>query len=86
IDTPTYKAKKGSFRNLLDKETSNLEAVKTDDRHVDFTDSGADYSILSSGDTSYQQNGNNVDIYKEMTDLAENQINYEALIERMSGN
>ncbi|WP_269775093.1 flagellar basal body rod protein FlgB [Bacillus siamensis] len=85
IDTPNYKAKKVSFRNLLDQETSNLEAVKTDYRHVDFTDSGDDYSIVSSSDTSYQQNGNNVDIDKEMTDLAENQINYQALVERMSG-
>ncbi|MEC3653602.1 flagellar basal body rod protein FlgB [Bacillus siamensis] len=85
IDTPNYKAKKVSFRNLLDQETSNLEAVKTDYRHVDFTDSGDDYSIVSSGDTSYQQNGNNVDIDQEMTDLAENQINYQALVERMSG-
>ncbi|MGG0157811.1 flagellar basal body rod protein FlgB [Bacillus velezensis] len=85
IDTPNYKAKKVSFRNLLDQETSNLEAVKTDYRHVDFTGSGDDYSIVSSSDTSYQQNGNNVDIDKEMTDLAENQINYQALVERMSG-
>ncbi|MEL4010044.1 flagellar basal body rod protein FlgB [Bacillus velezensis] len=85
IDTPNYKAKKVSFRNLLDQETSNLEAVKTDYRHVDFTSSGDDYSIVSSSDTSYQQNGNNVDIDKEMTDLAENQINYQALVERMSG-
>ncbi|AHZ15584.1 MULTISPECIES: flagellar basal body rod protein FlgB [Bacillus amyloliquefaciens group] len=85
IDTPNYKAKKVSFRNLLDQETSNLEAVKTDYRHVDFTGTGDDYSIVSSSDTSYQQNGNNVDIDKEMTDLAENQINYQALVERMSG-
>ncbi|COC45772.1 flagellar basal body rod protein FlgB [Bacillus sp. PW192] len=85
IDTPNYKAEKVSFRNLLDQETSNLEAVKTDYRHVDFTGSGDDYSIVSSSDTSYQQNGNNVDIDKEMTDLAENQINYQALVERMSG-
>ncbi|MED2999870.1 flagellar basal body rod protein FlgB [Bacillus velezensis] len=85
IDTPNYKAKKVSFRNLLDQETSNLESVKTDYRHVDFTGSGDDYSIVSSSDTSYQQNGNNVDIDKEMTDLAENQINYQALVERMSG-
>ncbi|QKF33446.1 flagellar basal body rod protein FlgB [Bacillus velezensis] len=85
IDTPNYKAKKVSFRNLLDQETFNLEAVKTDYRHVDFTGSGDDYSIVSSSDTSYQQNGNNVDIDKEMTDLAENQINYQALVERMSG-
>ncbi|ASS61079.1 MULTISPECIES: flagellar basal body rod protein FlgB [Bacillus] len=85
IDTPNYKAKKVSFRNLLDQETSNFEAVKTDYRHVDFTGSGDDYSIVSSSDTSYQQNGNNVDIDKEMTDLAENQINYQALVERMSG-
>ncbi|MCY8282095.1 flagellar basal body rod protein FlgB, partial [Bacillus inaquosorum] len=35
--------------------------------------------------TSYQQNGNNVDVDKEMTELAQNQINYQALVERMNG-
>ncbi|MCY8837859.1 flagellar basal body rod protein FlgB [Bacillus atrophaeus] len=85
IDTPNYKAKKVSFQNLLNQESSRLESVKTDYRHVDFSDEGSNGSIVANSNTAYQQNGNNVDIDKEMTDLAENQINYQALVERMSG-
>ncbi|MCY8934818.1 flagellar basal body rod protein FlgB [Bacillus atrophaeus] len=85
IDTPNYKAKKVSFQNLLNQESSRLESVKTDYRHVDFSDAGSKGSIVTNSNTAYQQNGNNVDIDKEMTDLAENQINYQALVERMSG-
>ncbi|MGY3837341.1 flagellar basal body rod protein FlgB [Bacillus atrophaeus] len=85
IDTPNYKAKKVSFQNLLNQESSRLESVKTDYRHVDFSDEGSNGSIVANTNTAYQQNGNNVDIDKEMTDLAENQINYQALVERMSG-
>ncbi|MCY8945400.1 flagellar basal body rod protein FlgB [Bacillus atrophaeus] len=85
IDTPNYKAKKVSFQNLLNQESSRLESVKTDYRHVDFSDTGSKGSIVTNSNTAYQQNGNNVDIDKEMTDLAENQINYQALVERMSG-
>ncbi|MGK9429192.1 flagellar basal body rod protein FlgB [Bacillus atrophaeus] len=85
IDTPNYKAKKVSFQNLLNQESSRLESVKTDYRHVDFSDVGSNGSIVANSNTAYQQNGNNVDVDKEMTDLAENQINYQALVERMSG-
>ncbi|MEC0767255.1 flagellar basal body rod protein FlgB [Bacillus atrophaeus] len=85
IDTPNYKAKKVSFQNLLNQESSRLESVKTDYRHVDFSHTGSNGSIVANSNTAYQQNGNNVDIDKEMTDLAENQINYQALVERMSG-
>ncbi|WP_139031806.1 flagellar basal body rod protein FlgB, partial [Bacillus subtilis] len=65
--------------------SSRLEVIKTDYRHVDFSDTDSNYSIVASGDTSYQQNGNNVDVDKEMTELAQNQINYQALVERMNG-
>ncbi|WP_277714706.1 flagellar basal body rod protein FlgB [Bacillus atrophaeus] len=85
IDTPNYKAKKVSFQNLLNQESSRLESLKTDYRHVDFSDAGSKGSIVANSNTAYQQNGNNVDVDKEMTDLAENQINYQALVERMSG-
>ncbi|WNV81379.1 flagellar basal body rod protein FlgB [Bacillus atrophaeus] len=85
IDTPNYKAKKVSFQNLLNQESSRLESVKIDYRHVDFSDEGSNGSIVANSNTAYQQNGNNVDVDKEMTDLAENQINYQALVERMSG-
>ncbi|MGF7533203.1 flagellar basal body rod protein FlgB [Bacillus mexicanus] len=85
IDTPNYKAKKVSFQNSLEQESSRFEATKTDYRHIDFSDGDSNYSIVKSRNTSYQQNGNNVDVDKEMTELAQNQINYQALVERMNG-
>ncbi|MCI3988167.1 flagellar basal body rod protein FlgB, partial [Bacillus vallismortis] len=54
-------------------------------RHVDFSVTDSNYSIVKSEDTSYQQIGNNVDVDKEMTELAKNQINYQAKVQRMNG-
>ncbi|KAA6453600.1 flagellar basal body rod protein FlgB [Bacillus swezeyi] len=85
VDTPNYKAKRVSFKNVLNEESSRLNAIKTDYRHIDFKNNESNYSVVSSNQTSYQENGNNVDIDKEMSDMAKNQIQYQALVERMSG-
>lgn len=85
VDTPNYKAKRVSFKNVLNEESSRLNAIKTDYRHIDFKINESNYSVVSSNQTSYQENGNNVDIDKEMSDMAKNQIQYQALVERMSG-
>lgn len=85
VDTPNYKAKKVSFKNMLNEESSRIDATKTDYRHIDFKGSDSNYSIVSSKQTSYQQNRNNVDIDQEMSEMAENQIQYQALVERISG-
>ncbi|WP_270573351.1 flagellar basal body rod protein FlgB [Bacillus glycinifermentans] len=85
VDTPNYKAKKVSFKNMLNEESSRIDALKTDYRHIDFKGNESNYSIVSSKQTSYQQNRNNVDIDQEMSKMAENQIQYQALVERISG-
>lgn len=85
VDTPNYKAKKVSFKNMLNEESSRIDASKTDYRHIDFKGNESNYSIVSSKQTSYQQNRNNVDIDQEMSKMAENQIQYQALVERISG-
>ncbi|MBU8786416.1 MULTISPECIES: flagellar basal body rod protein FlgB [Bacillus] len=85
VDTPNYKAKKVSFKNMLNEESSRIDATKTDYRHIDFKGCESNYSIASSKQTSYQQNRNNVDIDQEMSEMAENQIQYQALVERISG-
>ncbi|ATH91414.1 flagellar basal body rod protein FlgB [Bacillus glycinifermentans] len=85
VDTPNYKAKKVSFKNMLNEESSRIDAMKTDYRHIDFKGNESNYSIVSSKQTSYQQNRNNVDIDQEMSKMAENQIQYQALVERISG-
>ncbi|WP_019152794.1 flagellar basal body rod protein FlgB [Robertmurraya massiliosenegalensis] len=86
-DTPNYKAKEVSFKSALDTaQQASMTAKRTDMRHFDFQgSSSAGITITTNNGTSYNNNGNNVDIDKEMADLATNQIYYNALTERISG-
>ncbi|WP_096189133.1 flagellar basal body rod protein FlgB [Evansella halocellulosilytica] len=89
VDTPNYKAKKTLFSHELDRASShtNLQAHRTDERHSHFggvTNSEA-ARVVQQNNTMYNHNGNNVDIDKEMAELAQNQIYYNALIDRMNG-
>lgn len=86
-DTPNYKAKEASFKSALDTaQQASMTAKRTDMRHFDFQGSSSTgITITTNNGTSYNNNGNNVDIDKEMADLATNQIYYNALTERISG-
>lgn len=86
-DTPNYKAKDVSFKNELQSAIGNsMEARRSDARHFDFRGQPSrGISITTNQNTSYNNNGNNVDIDQQMSDLATNQIYYNALIERISG-
>ncbi|MED4532522.1 flagellar basal body rod protein FlgB [Metabacillus fastidiosus] len=85
VDTPNYKAKDVSFSNILQKEIGNLQAYRTDERHFEFgSHSKENFKVFTKSQTSYQQNGNNVDIDQEMTNMAKNQIQYNALVDRIS--
>jgi flagellar basal-body rod protein FlgB len=87
VDTPNYKAQDVSFKNLLANETDNLmRANRTNEKHIEFTSSKRSNSpLITKNDTAYNHNGNNVDIDKEMALLAENQIYYNAITQRISG-
>lgn len=85
VDTPFYKAKEVVFKHELEKAIS-IEAKKTHQNHIEFKyNNKSDYVIKSKNNTVMNNNGNNVDIDKEMALLAENQILYNALIERLNG-
>ncbi|SDJ02012.1 flagellar basal body rod protein FlgB [Salimicrobium halophilum] len=83
VDTPGYKAKDVSFGKMLEGE---LQATRTNARHLPFNQGERNgfRTTVRSG-TTYNHNGNNVDIDKEMTELANNQIYYQALVDRISG-
>ncbi|RFA37702.1 flagellar basal body rod protein FlgB [Virgibacillus dokdonensis] len=88
LDTPNYKAKDVTFKNYLAHELSQpIQAKTTNSRHIGFQGDTqpAGYKTFINQATSYQHNGNNVDVDKEMADLAENQIYYQALVDRISG-
>lgn len=85
VDTPNYKAKnvaKDSFQNALQ---TSIQAYRTDARHVDFEASPNRSIIVTQQNGSYNNNENSVDIDKEMTDLATNQIYYNAVADRLTG-
>ena len=84
VDTPNYKAQEVKFGNSLGDEMQKLSAKKTTSKHIEFGTTSSSYQVVSKNNTSYQHNGNNVDIDKEMTEMAKNQIQYNALVERLS--
>ncbi|MBT2665815.1 flagellar basal body rod protein FlgB [Bacillus sp. ISL-4] len=86
-DTPNYKAKEvnktQSFKAELE---SSLESYRTDERHFTFRSEGSPASqIVMQKNVRYNNNGNSVDVDKEMTELAAIQIYYNAVTDRLSG-
>ncbi|WML49286.1 flagellar basal body rod protein FlgB [Neobacillus sp. PS3-34] len=87
VDTPNYKAKDVSFKAVLQNELdTSFNTYRTDNRHIDFSDSSSSSTgIITQRNVQYNHNGNSVDMDKEMSNLATNQIYYNALIERLNG-
>ncbi|MFZ3576600.1 flagellar basal body rod protein FlgB [Virgibacillus sp. DJP39] len=88
IDTPNYQSKEVNFKNVLNSAmTSTFDAKKTNPKHLSFSNesSNTSYQIRDSKDTMYNHNGNNVDVDKEMAELAKNQIYYQGLVDRLAG-
>ncbi|WP_010249086.1 flagellar basal body rod protein FlgB [Acetivibrio cellulolyticus] len=92
VDTPGYKRKTVSFEEQLSdaiSKNSSFKGRRTDPRHIAIGGSSADeVKINVSEDKSsldMRLDGNNVDIENEMAQMAENNIRYEVLIQRISG-
>lgn len=87
VDTPNYKAKDVNFKTALQSALDrSLEARRTDSRHFEFKGQpSSSFSVQTIHDRSYNNNGNNVDIDKQMADLATNQIYYNAVTDRING-
>ncbi|MFG6148921.1 flagellar basal body rod protein FlgB [Halobacillus sp. B23F22_1] len=86
VDTPGYKSKDVVFKEILAGEMNGLQANRTNEKHLPFsTADNSQVKMIRKEGTTYNHNGNNVDIDKEMNDLAKNQIQYQALVDRLSG-
>lgn len=86
VDTPNYKAKKVEFKSVLNEALTNqLETKRTHPKHIPFNNHRTPFQIVSNHQTMYNHNGNNVDIDKEMSELAKNQIYYRGLVDRING-
>lgn len=85
-DTPNFKSKSVSFKEVFNETVANnINAYRTNSRHFSFYSNANHPAVVTNRNLSFNQNGNSVDIDKEMSDLATNQIYYNALVDRMSG-
>jgi len=85
-DTPNYKARDVSFRSFLEGEMSSLPMKVTDPKHLPKRSSSGSRAVVTvNHNVRYNENGNSVDMDNEMVKMAENQIYYYALAERISG-
>ncbi|MCP8616528.1 flagellar basal body rod protein FlgB [Salirhabdus salicampi] len=87
VDTPNYKAKNVVFKDVLSQaQSSTITAKRTHERHLPFSSiNTGNIHVQEQRNSNYNHNGNNVDIDKEMTELAKNQIYYDALVDRLNG-
>ncbi|MFZ7120926.1 MAG: flagellar basal body rod protein FlgB [Eubacteriaceae bacterium] len=87
VNTPNYKVNRVEFEELLLQyiDDNGIDMTKTDDKHFGY-DSIEDIEavVQKRENTFLNDNGNNVDIDLEMTNLAANEIYYNALIEQMN--
>ena len=88
INTPGFKASSVSFEDNLNKiiKGENVSLTTTNKMHINDTDGSVQgYKIETDNSTSMRNDGNNVDIDKEMVKLSENNMYYNFLISRING-
>lgn len=89
--TKNYKSKQVSFEESLKKalgETSSTGMRTTNSRHIGGSQSATSVRAEvyeTASNTTMNLDGNNVDIDLEMANMAANQIQYNALIQRTNG-
>lgn len=83
VDTPNYKAKEVDFKKIMEGSQSDFKNNKTDRRHFDFSAQSSG-PVISARNMSYNENGNSVDLDAEMSKMAQNQIYYNALTDRLN--
>ena len=80
INTPGFKVNKVEFEDYLDNATHKISMKKTDDQHYG-VEAGPLVTVEKRETTYLNENGNNVDVEIEMSELAANEIYYSTLIQ-----
>jgi flagellar basal-body rod protein FlgB len=88
-ETPGYKAKQVVFEDILKQklaDQSNFIGKRTDPRHIPIGDSFniPTAQIVENDDTVMQNNGNNVDVDQEMTNMGKNALWYYSLTQQLN--
>ena len=84
-NTPNYKVNKVEFEKYLTEATDGIVLKKTHERHIGIRGlKDIVPEIKKRETTSLNENGNNVDIDLEMTELAANEIYYNILVQQLN--
>lgn len=88
--TPGYQRREVKFEENLGKalSKSNIKGARTDSKHIALGSSSLSalkHEVVRPYDPVLASGVNNVDIDKEMADLAENQIAFKFAMKRLSG-
>ncbi|NMO96151.1 flagellar basal body rod protein FlgB [Paenibacillus lemnae] len=90
VDTPHYKRSEVAFESMLKTEMNSLKMTisgkRTDPRHfvIGPTQGIPQSSLQTDHSSAMNNNGNNVDIDREMSLLAENQLRYNSYIQAVN--
>lgn len=97
IDVPHFKRSEVNFESQLQRTIAhnmdpmkNVKALKTNPLHYDFFEPkdirGVRPRVHLDYSTTYRNDGNNVDIEKEIVDAAKNQMRYNAYVSALNEN
>ncbi|MGQ9842787.1 MAG: flagellar basal body rod protein FlgB [Spirochaetota bacterium] len=97
VDVPHFKRSEVNFESELKRAIAHnmdpmqhVKAFKTDSRHYDFFEFKDITSVCPRVNldytTTYRNDGNNVDVEKEMVDAAKNQMRYNAYVTSLNEN
>ncbi|MBN2983591.1 MULTISPECIES: flagellar basal body rod protein FlgB [Cohnella] len=91
VDTPNFKRSDVVFEELLSQAMGTgaeqgISGIRTDPRHIPIGASGAipAAQVVTDGTTAITNSLNNVDIDKEMSTLAANQLRYNLMIQQIN--
>lgn len=85
INTPNYKVNKVEFEEYLTKAKDEIFLKATHNKHFGIKSlEDIEPKVEKRENTSLNDNGNNVDIDLEMTELAANEIYYSILIQQLN--
>ncbi|WAA13609.1 flagellar basal body rod protein FlgB [Fervidibacillus halotolerans] len=86
VDTPNYKARDVKFKAILDeKMNGSFKANLTNEKHIPISPTTSNPIVTTEPNVQYNHNGNSVDVDLEMVKLAQNQIYYNAIVDRLNG-
>lgn len=90
VDTPHYKRSEVSFESFLKQEMNgaglSLQGRRTDPRHFVIGPTGRipQAMVMKDDSSSMNNNDNNVDVDREMSLLAENQLRYNSYVQAVN--